>query len=323
MGSSSAPEPDPNIGLAALKSAETGEQLLSWMKDQAEITNKWAKADRERYVQKFIPQQDKYIKEANTWDSESRKMARVGQAVSDVRQQQKIAEGTRVRQAMAMGIDPRSGRFGSSARQAAMDGSLAAAGAGNMARRQVEAEAEAKRANVINMGSGMAVNPATSIGLSNNALAAGGQGAMQGYNQQGSLLNTQYQGQLQSWQASQNSQSGLFGALGGIAGMFGQSIPGLAMLSSKKAKTDKKPVAKGAALGAIREMPIEQWRYKPGMGDGGQQQHISTYAEDFAKATGQGDGKTIDVASAIGVTMGAIKDLDAKVDRIAGMRRAA
>lgn len=306
MGGGSAPKPDKNIGIAAMKSAETGEALLGWMQDQAKITNEWAADDRAREVEVFRPLQDAFIEEANTWDSAARKNEAGQQAVADVRQQVANTEAGRVRQAMAMGIDPRSARFNAGGREASLNAGLAAAGAQNVARRRIEQEAEAKRANSINMGSGLAVNPGTSMGLSNGALQAGGAGAMSGYGQQGSLLNTQYNQQLQSWQANQNSMSSMMGGLGTVAGI---------MLSDQNAKTDKKPLPEGAALGAIREMPVEKWRYKPGRGDGGE--HVGTYAQDFTKATGQGDGKTIDVISAIGVTMGAIRDLDKKVDKMA------
>ncbi len=310
-GGGKAPKPDPNIGIAALKSAETGEAMLGWMQDQAKITNEWAADDRAREVEVFRPLQDAFIEEANTWDSAARKNQAGQRAVADVRQQTANAEGARVRQAMAMGIDPRSARFNAGAREASLNAGLAAAGAQNIARRRVEQEAEAKRANAINMGAGLAVNPGTSMGLSNGAIQAGGSAAMAGYGQQGNLLNTQYDQQMKSWQAGQQSSSGLFGALGTVAGM----LPWGAMLSDENAKTDKRPLPEGAALGAIREMPVEKWRYKPGQGDGGE--HVSTYAQDFAKATGQGDGKTIDMISAIGVTMGAIRDLDKKVDKMA------
>ena len=305
-GGSSAPEPDKNIGRAALKSAKTGEAMLAWMQDQAAITNEWAADDRAREVEVFRPLQDAFIEEANTWDSAARKNEAAQQAVADVSQQTANAEAGRVRQAMAMGINPNSSRFMAAGRSAALDAGLAAAGAQNMSRRRVEQEAEGKRANAINMGAGLAVNPGTSMSLSNGALQAGGSAAMTGYGQQGSLLNTQYNQQLQSWQANQNSMSSMMGGLGTVAGI---------MLSDQNAKTDKKPLPEGEALGAIRKMPVEKWRYKPGRGDGGE--HVGTYAQDFTKATGQGDGKSIDVISAIGVTMGAIRDLDKKVDKMA------
>lgn len=305
-GGGSAPEPDKNIGRAALKSAKTGEAMLAWMQDQAAITNEWAADDRAREVEVFRPLQDAFIQEAATWDSAARKNEAAQQAVADVRQQTANAEAGRVRQAMAMGINPNSSRFMAAGRSAALDAGLASAGAQNMARRRVEQEAEGKRANAINMGAGLAVNPGTSMSLSNGAIQAGGSAAMTGYGQQGSLLNTQYNQQLQSWQANQNSMSSMMGGLGTVAGI---------MLSDQNAKTDKKPLPEGAALGAIRKMPVEKWRYKPGRGDGGE--HVGPYAQDFAAATGQGDGKGIDMISAIGVTMGAIRDLDKKVDKMA------
>lgn len=305
-GGGSAPEPDKNIGRAALKSARTGEAMLAWMQDQAAITNEWAADDRAREVEVFRPLQDAFIQEAATWDSAARKNEAAQQAVADVRQQTANAEAGRVRQAMAMGINPNSSRFMAAGRSAALDAGLASAGAQNMARRRVEQEAEGKRANAINMGAGLAVNPGTSMSLSNGAIQAGGSAAMTGYGQQGSLLNTQYNQQLQSWQANQNSMSSMMGGLGTVAGI---------MLSDQNAKTDKKPLPEGAALGAIRKMPVEKWRYKPGRGDGGE--HVGPYAQDFAAATGQGDGKGIDMISAIGVTMGAIRDLDKKVDKMA------
>ena len=223
-GGGSAPEPDKNIGRAALKSAKTGEAMLSWMRDQARITNEWAADDRAREVEVFRPLQDAFIQEANTWDSAARKNEAAQQAVADVRQQTANAEAGRVRQAMAMGINPNSSRFMAAGRSAALDSGLAAAGAQNMARRRVEQEAEGKRANAINMGAGLAVNPGTSMGLSNGALQAGGSAAMAGYGQQGSLLNTQYNQQLQSWQANQNSMSSMMGGqMGGDDGYGGKT----------------------------------------------------------------------------------------------------
>lgn len=309
MGGGSAPSPDPNVGIAALKSAQTGENMLSWMQDQAKITNQWAKEDRSRYTSVFQPLQDKYIAEAQNWDSQARKDEQAGKAIADVQQQARQADQSRVRQAMAMGINPNSGRFAAASAKGATDTALATAGAGNLARRQVEAEAEAKRANAINMGSGLAVNPATSLGLSNGAVTTGGAAAMQGYQQQGNLLNQDYQNRLQAYNMEQQSAAGMFSGLGTMAGMlFG--------LSSKDAKTDKKPMEEGEALGAVREMPVERWRYKPGFADGGADEHIGPYAEDFTSITGEGDGKAINLVSEIGLALGAVKDLDAKVDRI-------
>ena len=63
-------------------------------------------------------------------------------------------------------------------------------------------------------------------------------------------------------------------------------------------------------------MPVDEWQYKRGVADGGKQRHVGPYAEDFKRETGKGDGKTIPVVDAIGTTMGAVKELSAKVDRL-------
>lgn len=312
MGGGSAPKADPNIGIAALKSAEIGEQYLGWMQDQAKITNQWAAEDRDRWSDVFRPLQDSYIADAKAWDTPGRRNQAAQEAAADVRMQGRIADGTRIRQAMAMGVNPNSGRSRSAATKAGLDQSLAVVGARNLARDKIEAQGEARMTNAINLGSGLGINPATSMGLSNSAIGAGAQGAMGGYGQQGQLLNTQHQQQMQAWQADQQSASGLFGGLGAVAGM----MPWGAILSSKEAKTDRRKVKDGASLEAVRKMPVEEWSYKPGMGDGGR--HVGTYAEDFQKATGHGDGKTIDIASALGVTMGAIKDLDRRMRAMDG-----
>ena len=91
---------------------------------------------------------------------------------------------------------------------------------------------------------------------------------------------------------------------------------GLLMRSDEEVKTKKKPVR--SLMKAVRGMRVENWEYKPDAagGDGGGVEHTGTYAQDFKAATGKGDGKTIPVVDAIGVTMGALKELDRKVERI-------
>lgn len=309
MGGGSSPKPDKNIGIAALKSAETGEKLLGWMQEQADTTNAWAAEDRNRYTSVFQPLQDQYIAEAKDWASPDRLNQRAGEAVADVRLQSRIADASRLRTAMAQGVNPASGAYQAASAKAGVDSALASVGAANTARTQVRNEAESKMANAINLGSGLAVNPATSMGLSNGAMTSGASGAMSGYGQQGSLLNTDYQNRMQSYNASQAGIAGLAQGLGTLGGM-------LYMGSSKEIKTDKAAIPEGAALDAVRSMPVESWRYKGADGMGSGAKMIGTYAEDFQRATGSGNGRAIPIQTAIGVSMGAIKDLDRKVDRL-------
>lgn len=302
-----APKPDANIGIAAMKSANTGEAMLNWMKSQADITNNWASEDRDRYKTVFEPLQDQFIADAKSYASPERRAAAADQAAADVALASAQQMGARERQAMAMGVNPASGRFQLGVAKAGTDTALATAGARNMARRQVDDTGRQLLAGAINLGQGASVNPGTSMGLSNGAAQAGFSGAMSGYGQQGSLLNTDYQNRMAAWQANQGMIGGIGGALGTVVGL----------ISSKKLKTNKEPFD---ALGAVEAMPVEKWRYKEGVADGGE--HVGPYAEDFAAATGIGDGRTIDPISMMGVTLGAVRELADKVKRLETKGRA-
>lgn len=303
--SKGAPPADPNIGKAAMLSAETGQDYLAWMRDQAAITNQWAKEDRAREIGVFRPMEDRLIAEAKTWDSPERQASEAARARADTQLALAQGEGQMRRDAMRMGVNPASGRFAEARRRAGTDAALAVAGADNLARRRVQQEGEAKRAGIVNLGRGLAVNPGTSIGLSNGAASSGFSGAMQGYGQQGQLLNEQQNYRMQAWQANQGIMGDIFGGIGKIAGamFFG---------SSKEIKENKKPTRDLA--GAIKRLKVEKWDYKPGEGDGGS--HVGPYAEDWQRETGLGDGKTINVIDAVGVTVGAVKEIAQKVDKM-------
>ena len=355
-GSSKAPSADPNIGKAAMKEAQLGEEWLKFSKEQfavdnirqqkqdalaEKVTNQqldaskqaqgWATEDRDRFNNVFKPLQDDFIDTANNWDSAQRQQQVASEAKADVLNNAAAQRGSTQRQMTSMGVSPTSGRYAGVDRAGESATALAAAGAENNARNTVRNQALSLQADAVNMGKGLAVNPASSLGLStsagsaamqttagNNAQAAGlssimGQGyqaAMTGYGNQANTLNQQYQNKLNAWQANQNASSSLWGGIGQVGGMLGASA---IMSSSKEYKEDKRP-AKGS-LEALRRMPVEQWKYKDGIEDGGQ--HIGAYAEDFHAATGKGDGKSIPVVDAIGITMGAIQDLDKKVDALA------
>lgn len=304
----SAPRPDPAIGQAALRTAELGEEYLRWMQDQSQITTGWAREDRERYQNVFQPIEDRMISDAMNFDTPERRAQAADEARGDVRQQSAIARQAQERNLAAMGVNPASGRFAAEDRRATAGEALASAGAGNMARRQVETMGEARRANAANMGRGFAVNPATSMGLSANMVGSGFQGAMGGHQARGNMLNDLHRSEMASWQANQSMWGGIGQGLGSIIGA-------LPIFSSEDAKTDKKPTE--GALDAVRGMRVEEWEYKEGMGDGGGQRHVGPYAEEFQQATGLGDGRSISVIDAIGVNMRATQELADKVDQLA------
>lgn len=268
-GGGSAPSPDPNIGKAALLEAQTGQDYLNFAKQQFAVANErqaeqdklstkvtnqqlkasqmgmdWAEQDRNRYNNVFQPLQDEFIDTAKNWDSEERQNKLAAEAKADVLNNAAQQRGQAQRQMTAMGVDPTSGRYANIDRSGELATTLAAAGAENTARNQIRKEGVAMKGDAINLGSGLAVNPASSLGLgvssgsaaygttaSNNGQSAsnasivgnGYQTAMQGYNSQASILNSQYQNQLSAWQTQQSinaqNQSGLLGGIGSVVGM--------------------------------------------------------------------------------------------------------
>jgi hypothetical protein len=164
-----------------------------------------------------------------------------------------------------------------------------------------------EEANAINLGSGLAVNPATSLGLSNNAASSGFSGAQRGYAGMVNGLNAQFQNQMQGYGAAAQANSSLWGGIGSLAGLA-------ISMSSKDYKTDKAPVRD--PLSQLMDMPVEEWSYKDGIADNCAARHVGPYAEDFHKATGKGDGKTIPLQDMIGVTAGAVQQLADKVDKL-------
>lgn len=356
-GGSSAPAPDPNIGKAALKQAETGEAWLGFAKDAFavsterqkeldELTNKvtnlqlglatdqakWSRDDRARYEDTFRPIEDKYIEEATNYGSPERQAQAAAEARGDVQAAAAGARAATERNNAAIGIDPRSGRAGGISAQTDMGIALAEAGAANNARTMVRDKGLALTADVANMGRGAssaaAAGAAGSVGASGTALAGnqatnaqalaapqvmsqGFSGAMQGYGGMGSTLNQQYGLQLDAWKAEQEMRAK---NAAGIGQAFGAVLGAFPFPSDENLKEDKQPMEEGAALEAVENMRVDSWKYKEGVADEGE--HIGTYAQDFQRETGKGDGRSIAAQDAIGITMGAVKDLNAKVDQI-------
>lgn len=96
--------------------------------------------------------------------------------------------------------------------------------------------------------------------------------------------------------------------------VIGSIASAASAFSSKDYKTNKKSIPEGKAIKGIKNLDVEQWDYKRGISDG--KRHIGAYAEDFKRQFGIGDGKTINMQDAIGVTMKAIQDLSKEVETL-------
>lgn len=355
-GGSSAPAPDPNIGRAALMQAETGEKWLTFAKDAFAISTErqaeldaltrqvteqqlgiagdqadWARSDRERYESTFKPIEDEFIAEARDYGSPERQEQAAAEAKADVATAAAASKEQATRTATAMGINPASGRYAGIDRAADLGTALASASAQNQARVMTRDKGLALKADIANLGRGLPAQSAqaTALGLnagssavglnqgtnaqfiaSTDIMGSGYKGAMAGYAGMGQTLNTQYANQINAWQAEQQAKAanaaGIGSAIGGLAGLI---------FSDENIKTDKTELPEGTALEAVMEMPVEEWTYKQGYVDEGR--HVGPYAQDFQRATGKGDGKTIPAVDAVGVTLAAVQDLNRKVDKMA------
>jgi hypothetical protein len=211
---------------------------------------------------------------------------------------------------------------------------LAGAGAQNQARKQLRNEAMGLQGDALNIGSNL---PSQAGSFMSTGMQSGNSAVGNNISNQNSwranmgIMNTGFEGAMTGWNNSANiwrnigkdrtdmlnysdkmRAESMQGMMGGAGQLFGAVLG----MSSKEAKEDKREV-KGV-LEAVKEMPVEAWRYKEGVVNDGGEQHVGTYAEDFQKATGLGNGKSINLMDAIGVTMGAVKELAEKVETIKG-----
>jgi len=316
-------------GIDALTKQVTDQQIRSMTN-----ANQWSEEDRARWKDKFLPLQDKYIDKASNWDSAEKQAAAAAEAKADV--QNAIAEqrGQSERALAAQGVRPDSGAYAGNDRALQLQGGLAAAGAQNNARKQLRNEAMALQGDALNIGSNL---PSQSMNFMNSGMQSGNSAVGNNINNQNSwrsnigIMNTGFEGAMTGWNNSANiwrnigkdrtdrlnySDQMRNEAMGGMMKGAGSLIGAILPMSSREAKEEKREV-KGV-LEVVKKLPVEAWKYKEGMGDEGE--HIGTYAEDFTRETGLGDGKRLNLIDAVGVTMGALKELAEEVDEIASAK---
>lgn len=108
-------------------------------------------------------------------------------------------------------------------------------------------------------------------------------------------------GKSSSTSAKINNAGKLVSAAGSIIG-----------ISSRELKNILEDVLPETALDGVVKTPVSKWVYK-----GENVEHIGPMAEDFQKAFGVGDGKTIHLLDAIGVLFASVQALAAKQKEIA------
>lgn len=182
-----------------------------------EQAREFAERDRARYEETFLPMQDRFIDEANAYDTPERREAEAARALADVQAQAEAQRAGAEARLSGMGIDPSQFRSGTVA--AMMGASTAAAGAlqANNARTAIEDKGRALRADALNLGMGLPAQAAQGMGMSSAAggaavgAAQAGQGATLGALQMGAGLG-------------QSALSMRSGALNNMAGWTGSPM---------------------------------------------------------------------------------------------------
>ena len=225
---SSAPSPDPNIGIAqremsalakeeyqffktsvwpqmqseSARQTEAGIKLQEQQYKVGEKQLSTAEQYEQRMKQKFYPLQDQMIQEAKQYSAEGEQQRQAALAIGDVRDQ---FANTRQQNAMQMasyGINPSSGRFAGMANANQVMEAATGAAAATKARSAAEQLGWAKRMDAIGLGQNLPGNQATSVGLGLNAgtssLAAGNTG-LNAYGALGASAAQGYGGAMQGW----------------------------------------------------------------------------------------------------------------------------
>src|SRR3990172_1371204 len=199
---------------------------LPAMREQADI----AREDRARYEETFRPLEDKFIEEAQTYDTPERREAERGRAIADVTSSFDAQRRNALQRLEGYGVDP------SQTRNAALDTGVriaqaaTSAGAAGEADRRVETTGRALRSDVINLGrgslSGVAGSYAGAVGAGQAAIgganqttstSAGAMGsagqfsniALGGYGQAANIQNMGFGNRLSSWDAGAQQKAGM------------------------------------------------------------------------------------------------------------------
>lgn len=199
-----------------------------------------AESDRERYNTMFKPFEDKFVQEAQEYDTPERREREMAGAIGDVNTQFDASRRNALSRLESFGVDP------SQTRNQALDvgvrtaQAVAQAQAATGANRRVEETGRALRSDAINLGRGALSNAAgfygqavgsgssaqgnalnttqSGAGAVQSSLGFSGQ-ALQGYNQSANIQSQGFGNQMQSWQASQDQTAGMLQGVGAIAGM--------------------------------------------------------------------------------------------------------
>lgn len=300
-------------------------KILQSSLEQQDLSSEQSAEQWKSYRDTWMPLEAKLAKTAAEFDTPQRREAEAAAAAADVGIQYGQQERALERDLARSNTSLSSGKALALKSGMALAQAKDTASAQGNARRQVEQAGIALVDNAARFGRNM-----TSTGIETARLSLGaGQTAGGTMAQQQSTYNQGLAGSQGFFQGAVGANSSAGNLLLGaanieqqanaanqqlIGGLVGAGLGAYALKSSEKTKDVEGDVDPDAALQAVKDTPVKAWRYKKGLGDGDTRLRIGPMAEDVAKTTGIGDGKTLDVATELGTLRAAVQSLAKKVE---------
>lgn len=226
----------------------TTDKVVNSLTDAQDQQTQQSKELYDRYKNVYEPAQDRYLSDAENYDTAGRRDQNAGAAQAAVGQNFDAARDAATRQLESFGVDPSSTRFAALDLGTRVQEAAAKAGAGTQAIRDTESTGLALRGNAINMGNGLpgqsnaAQNTANSsgtgaVGADNSTFSTGASamgtpgsffsGANGALGTAGGIINAGYKNTLDAFNANNNASSGWGSALGAAVGL-GAKVYGFA-----------------------------------------------------------------------------------------------
>jgi hypothetical protein len=299
---SSSPDPDPNIGKAALANVQLSKDMIDYFKEKdkqqaprqeamdkltTEVAQQQIASSRRndaqaqelwrRYQETGVPMENAMMRDATEYDSEEAKERAAGQAGTDAAAQLSAASDMQRRTQQRMGVNPADGRALSMEQDMASTGALGTAAAMNKARTDRELQGIMLRKDAASAARGMPGTAAQTYGV---ASAAGGQAAgavgsaIGSANSIAASMGAGFNGAVgannsaasilnQQYSTQSANSGGGLGEIMGAAGSLGSGLGAMGVvLSDKNAKENRAPVDDEEMLEGVRKTPIESWSYK-------------------------------------------------------------
>lgn len=351
---SDVPDPDPNIGVAALRTAELGQEAWDWYKnyfsstlaplqaEQAQINRQAAgqalriaadqesrAADSYAYQQgTFRPVEQAIASEALNFNRDAYRDQRAALAGAEVQSAFDASERQMNRDFARMGIAPTSGQAIAMKQGSALARAANVASASNAAREAADAVGFARLQTAAGLGRNISTDAATNAQI---ALSGGNTGsAIAGRSSESARADAATVGQGVNTAISGNAAAGNLWAessrqaqQGAISNnnMVGDVLGSVAGAGAYKLMGLSDPKAKKDIKRVDDEAALEVVRGEPvsgytyKKGKGDGKRHVGPMADDVAEMIG-GDPRYVDLGDQLGVQLAAIRALDRTVQRL-------